>query len=62
MQLKPLFLSLSEHNVTSPLWASERLSTTTASDNETSDKPDNLRVESRPSLSRYLDEVHRLLL
>ena len=32
----------------------ERLSTTTASDNELSDKPDNLRVESRP---RFMDQV-----
>lgn len=46
-----------EHNVPSPLWASERLSTTTASDNEMQDKADNLRVESRPSLARYMDQV-----
>ncbi|XP_063598702.1 protocadherin-like wing polarity protein stan [Penaeus indicus] len=45
-----------EHNVPSPLWASERLSTTTASDNEMQDKADNLRVESRPSLARYMDQ------
>ncbi|KAG7177210.1 Cadherin EGF LAG seven-pass G-type receptor 3-like [Homarus americanus] len=46
-----------EHNITSPLWASERLSTTTASDNEMPDKADNLRVESRPALSRYMDQA-----
>ena len=50
-----LFIFL-EGNIGSPLWANERLSTTTASDNET-DKPDNLRVESRPTLSRYADQV-----
>ncbi|KAK4300812.1 hypothetical protein Pmani_027014 [Petrolisthes manimaculis] len=57
-QLPPAYPGIiKEHNVTSPLWASERLSTTTASDNEMSDKPDNLRVESRPALSRYMDQT-----
>ncbi|KAG0726157.1 hypothetical protein GWK47_037153 [Chionoecetes opilio] len=57
-QLPPAYPGIiKEHNVASPPWASERLSSTTASDNEMSDKPDNLRVESRPSLSRYLDEA-----
>ncbi|XP_069162090.1 protocadherin-like wing polarity protein stan isoform X3 [Procambarus clarkii] len=57
-QLPPAYPGIyKEHNVTSPLWASERLSTTTASDNEMPDKADNLRVESRPSLSRYMDQA-----
>ncbi|XP_076066701.1 protocadherin-like wing polarity protein stan isoform X3 [Oratosquilla oratoria] len=58
-QLPPAYPGIynKEHNLTSPLWASERLSTTTASDNEAHDKPDNLRVEPRPSLARYMDQA-----
>ncbi|XP_064085068.1 protocadherin-like wing polarity protein stan isoform X1 [Macrobrachium nipponense] len=59
-QLPPAYPGIyKEHNVQSPLWASERLSTTTASDNEMPEKADNLRVESRPTLTRYMDQARR---
>ncbi|CAL4108899.1 unnamed protein product [Meganyctiphanes norvegica] len=57
-QLPPAYPGIyKEHNVTSPHWASDRLSTTTASDND--EKPDNLRVENRPSFQQSMETARR---